>query len=333
MAITHLGIDGYLKIQAEETWGTAVTDSMTDFPYMEGATAITHIAQVERQNAFKSRLLQKPSLGRKMAGLEVPFELNPALVGQVLNLFLGAASSTGTGAITHTFSIPLTGERVGKSFTAQFAQGADLADQITGCVITGLTIDGDSEGNVKASIKCVAKNYTRGVSRSDSISIPTAIPFSFSHLTATFTPAGESAITQPLNSYTLEIDLNYLSERFKAGVGGNVIENPIFAGRPTITFKCNIDAEKRFLNWANDDHKLFKIVLNFVSTENASGSTKRRLQFEMPGCMINPEAAISAKMENADLDLEFNCGIGGDATTTSDTMLEAIVVDTVATYT
>lgn len=332
MPLTNLGTDGYLKIQKETTFGTEASNAMTDIPYQEGTNASLSIAQIERKNVYNSRIKQLPSKGRKMAAMEIVTEMHPALVGKWANLLFGASTNSGSGAVTHKWAVPKTGVRVGKSFTSEFAVGADNPDMIVGCTVTALSIESDSEGNIKQTIKVVAKDYERDIERAESFSFPSQIPFNFTHSTLTITPEGESDISQPVNSFNIEIDLNYASERFKAGVASDTIEQPIFNGLPTVTFKCSLDAEKRFQNWANDDHKTFSIELVLESSDIAHGSTPYKTQFNFPGCILKSDAKIEPKMENIEMELEFDCGFGGDYGGFTDVMGVVTVIDATADY-
>lgn len=331
MTITSLGTDGYLKIQKEVTYGTKVVDSQTDIPYQEGTNASLSIAQIERKNVYNARIKQAPSKGRKMASMEIVTEMHPALMGLWTNLLLGTSTNSGTGAVTHKWAIPKSGSTVGKSFTAELAVGADNPDILTGCVPLSFSIESDSEGNIKQTIKIGAKDYERGSSRASSFSFPSQIPFNFSHSTLTITPSGGSAISQPVNSFTLEYDLNYNAERFKAGVASNTVSQPIFNGIPTVSFKCSIDADKQFLTWANDDQKVFSIQLELQTTDIASGSTAYKTQFNLPGCILKA-SKIDPKMENIEMELEFDGGYGGSYGGFSNVMGVVTVIDAVSTY-
>lgn len=333
MAVTGLGQDGYVRIQKEVTWGTAVTNSMTFLPILPGAQFTMEVVDIETGNVISSRVKQTPNSGRVNAKFSMSMNLPFTLIGQVKNLFLGASSDAGPNdsAYTHTWLTPVTGERVGKSFTMQIAFGGDAAVQMAGCVITSLKLSADNQGYVVLALEGVAKLYTTGVTRETSFTYPTAIPCNFGMFNLNIDPANNTAFDQLCNSFEFSIDLGYELERYK--MGSIYIQNPVFKTIPTIMLKANIDADKQFRE-AAQSHTLYDLVLSFTSTEYAAGTTFSKVEIEIPKAKLTPATSIPFDNDRLSMDIEFDCSFGG-ATTGSGSVVvgaEVRVVDAVAAY-
>ena len=333
MAVSGLGQDSYCRIQKETTWGTALTSSMTLLPVMPGSVFEYKIEEIENKNMISSRLRQLPSAGRIKCSFNIKMNLPFTLVGLILNLFLGTSADAGPAdsTYTHTWLVPITGERIGKSFTLQVAHGGDTASQIVGCVITSIKLTGDNQGQIILEFSGVGKSYTTGVSRISSFSYPTAIPANFSMFNLNIDPADASAFDQLCNSFEFGIDLGFNLERYK--MGSTSIQNPVFNTIPSVMLKANIDADKQFRE-AAQSKTLYDHVLTITSTEYAAGTTPYKVEIEIPKARLSADTSIPFDNDRLSMDIDFDCSFGGTTTGSSSTSVqaEARVVDATAAY-
>lgn len=333
MAISGLGQDGYVRIQKESTWGTAVTNSMTLLPALPGSTFESIDFEIPNANVISSRLEQVPGIGRQGVKFTLNLNLPFTLIGTILNLFLGtsADSAGASSTYTHTWLTPITGTQIGKSFTMQVAKGGDTAEQYVGCVITSFKMNCDNQGHVKISAEGIGKSYSEGVARISSFSYPTAIPANFSMLTLNIDPADASAFDQPCNSIELMVDLGYAKDDYKTG--SRYISNPVFGGIPKMSLKCNITADRQFPVAAHA-HTLYDHLISIVSTEMAGGVIPYAFYVEIPKAKLKPETTIPFDNDRLEMDLEFNCSFGGTTTGSSSSLVmgEFRVVDATAAY-
>lgn len=316
MTASGLGQDGYLRIQKETTWGTAVTNSMTLLTARPDSNIKATEAFIENDNIVSSRLAQAPSPGRINVNGELVLTAHPSLLGLLLNLLFGTSTdgSETDSTYEHTWLAPLTGERVAKSFTAQQARGSATAEQYVGCMITSMVLSGDNQGNVIAKFGVVAKNYSEDVTRITSFSYPSIVSYNFSHVTCNIdpvSPTNDSAFDQLMNSFELTIDLGYDLERFK--LGARTIQQPVFKTRPKAMLKMNIDADKAFVAYARD-RETFQIDFELLHTEYAGGTTAYRTQIEIPSARLSPETVIENGNDRLTMDIEFDCSFGGTTT-------------------
>lgn len=333
MAVSGLGQDGYVRIQKETTWGTGVTSSMTLLPVLPGASFELTTLDIENANVIASRLKQVPNSGRIKCAFTMSMNLPFTLVGLILNLFLGTSTDAGPtdSTYTHTWLTPISGERIGKSFTMQVAFGGDTAVQMVGAVITSMKLSGDNQGQVILEVSGVAKSYSTGVARISSFSYPSAIPANFSMVNLNIDPADASAFDQLINSFEFTIDLGYNLERYKDGSAS--IQNPVFNTIPSVMLKCNIDADKQFRE-AAQSKTLYDHVLTITSTEYAAGTTYSKVEIEIPKARLNPETSIPFDNDRLAMDLEFDCSYGGATTGSGANSVhaEVRVVDATASY-
>lgn len=316
MAASGLGVDGYLRVQKETTWGTGVTSSMTLLPIRPDTVIEAVEAFIDRDDQVGNRLQQDPGAGR----ITVKGDLNlygaPSLLGLLLNLFLGTSvdGTVSDSTYEHTWLLPLTGERIAKSFTAQQARGGDTAEQYVGGMITGMTISGDNQGHVLFKFKTVYKDYSEGVARISSFSYPSTAAYNFSHVTCNIDPllpTNDAAFDQLMNSFEIDIDLGYDIERFK--LGARTTYQPVFNTKPTMTLKMNVDADKVFTGYARDA-ETFQIDFQILHTAVAAGTTPYRTQIEIPVARLKPETLIPNSNDRMKMDLEFICNYGGTST-------------------
>ncbi len=332
MATSGLGACGYFRVQKEVTFGTPVTSSMTLWP-IKADTLITGLTEfIENSNLIGSKTKQDPDKGRKINAGSVVMDMFPDILGLAFEFFLGASADTANGtAFDHVWLAKEPGQTIGTSFTAQQAQGEDLADQWDGGKITSMTFDGDNTGNVQVTIEVTFQSLTQGVARIGTFVLPTTIPYNFSFGVLNINPATASPFDQSINSFSLTLDLSYDPERFK--FGSDEVNELVFQNIPIATLTANIDADKQFIDFARD-HEIFDISLTVTSTEFAAGATVFNTIIELPGCRLAPETEIPNSFERLSMDIEFDCGYGGVTTNSSgsDVTFEILHTDATASY-
>lgn len=331
MAVTGLGQDGYVRIQKEVTYGTAVTNSMTLLPCLPGSTFETRDLNIDNMNVISSRLKQVPNIGRRTVSFSLQIDFPFTLIGTLYNLLLGTSANSGTNAYTHTWLCPRTGLSVGKSFTMQIAKGGDTAEQFVGCVFTSFKIASDSQGKIIVTMDGVGQTYTENVARISSFSYPAQIPANFSNIVLNLDPTDAAAFDQPCNSFELAIELGYDQENFKTG--SRFINQPVFNSIPSCMLKANIDADRQFVVAAHS-HTQYKGLITITSTEDAYTGTKFSSVFEVPAGKLNPETTIPFDNDRLTMDLDFDMGYGGTTTGSgaASVMFEVRNVDATATY-
>lgn len=329
MAVMGLGTEGYTRVQKETTYGSPLTNTMTDLAVKPGTIANIVIENIENDNIIGTRLRQAPNIGRTICSGSLILNLNPATIGTLLNYAFGAASSAGIGPYTHTWLQEITSVQTdGAIFTLQHAQGSELANQLTSCMIHKINIESDNQGNVLLTAEFIAKTYITNVARQTSWSFSAILPYNFSNVVITEAGLG-TILTEAMS---IEIDLGLDIERWKLGdaTPNRVVFNKI----PTATMKLTIDADQQFNDaaWA---HTVYDFTITMTSTEIAGGSTPYSFVLEFPGCRLNPETSAENTLERLKHELELICEYGGTTTGSAATnvMWEARVVDATATYT
>ena len=327
MAVSGIGQDGYVRIQKETTWGDPIYASMTFLPVLPGSTFQSVDMQIDNANIISSRLKQVANIGRQTVKFSLKMNLPFTLIGSLINLLLGTSSNSGVGAYTHTWLMPLTGLRIGKSFTMEVAKGSDTAERYEGCVFTVFKMQCDNKGQIIITLDGIGETYTENVARATSFSYPMTIPGNFSMAVVN---VNNSEL--PCNSMDFTMDLNYDLENFK--IGSRFIKNPVFKGIPSMNLKLNTDADRQFPVAAHAHTYYTNNSIVITSTENASGATKYKFELEIPKMKLSPETDIPFENDKLSMDLDFDCGFGGTTTGSASAivMAEARVVDATATY-
>lgn len=334
MGVAGLGQDGYIRIQKEVSWGSAVTNAMTFIPANPGSNFDIIVKDIENKRVINSRLKQMINAGQVACPFTIQMDVSFPLIGAILNLFLGASSSAGPSdsTYTHTWLTPIGGERIGKSFTMQWAKGGDTAYQIVGCVIDSIKFVGDNAGQIRMEINGIGKSYSSGVSRPASVSYPASNTYAnFGMFNLNIDPANDSAFDQLCNSFELEIKLGYGLERFK--MGSVYTQNPVFQTTPTVMLKANIDADKQFFDAALAK-TTYDFILTLTSDQYAAGTTPYKLEFEIPKGVLTQDTKIPFDNDRLSMDIQFDCSYGGTTTgsSTNSVHAEARVVDSTASY-
>tara|TARA_R110000796_G_scaffold225197_1_gene341571 strand:- start:435 stop:1439 length:1005 start_codon:yes stop_codon:yes gene_type:complete len=333
MTISGIGQDGYVRIQKETTWGTGVTSSMTEIPCLPSSTFTAVDENIENENIVSKRTKPTPDKGRGIVKFSMQFNVPFSLMGLVMNLFLGASSDATVvdSTYVHTWLTPITGLRVGKSFTMQVAKGNATAEQFVGCVIGSYKLGLDNQGQAIITLEGAAKSYTEGVARVTTFAYPTAIPANFSNAVLNLDNGSDAAFNQPCNSIELSVELGLELERFKTG--SRFTSEPIFNTIPTVALTCNIDADRQFPVAAHAQTS-YAMTLVLTSTENAAGTTVYLIEHEIPVAQLNPETDIPYENDNLSMDLEFECSYGGTTTGsgTDEVAAEVRVKDATAAY-
>lgn len=331
----NLGTDGYLRVQKEAAYGTGVTNAMTFIPQLPDTSLKSSIANIENANVINSRLKQAPNAGRKVVTGELKTDIYPDQMGMLINWLLGASTNAGASVdtgYTHTWLVPLSGERIATSFTVQQAIGEALARQFVGMTCTKIVITSDNEKNQTITLSLVGKDFSTGVARASTFTYSTKTPYYFGQGLLEITPVGTTKFTQNIRSFEYTLDLGYKVDDYM--IGSNTIVQPSFNTVPIQTFKCNIDADENFRDYA-DAKTLCNLTLTVATTQlTGAGAGVYTYAIEMPGCRLSPETEIPNGVEKITMDCEFECGYGGTTTGSAvvPVMGEIRVIDAVATY-
>ena len=337
---TGIGQDGYLRIQKETTYGTAVTSSMTLLPIKPGSLLKGYPELIENSNLIASRLKQAPNQGRLIRSGSFQMDCWPTLMGLIFEWHLGASSDNdeGDGAYTHYWLCPISGVNTGVSHTVQQAVGSSVADQFDGVKSDNLTLTQDSQTNAQMSMDVVAQGLTEGVSRISSFSYPSNSsnpPFNFGHASITLTVGSDTVLTCA-NNIEVGLPLNHDTERFKICSSASAeIKEPVFNGIPGATVSVNVHADRYFMTYARS-YQQFDLTITWTHTTSEAGSTPtyHSMVLEFPGVRLSPDTEIPTTEDRTQMDLTFECGYGGTSTNSgSDTVqYEVRVVDATAAY-
>jgi hypothetical protein len=334
MARSGIGQDSYFRVQKETTYGTELTNSMTLWPVNKGVKLISKIDEIPNEPVVSSRLKVFPNKGNEVCTFTIPMDLHPTLLGQVFQFFLGT-STNGTvtdGTYLHTWLTPITGSTVGSPFTAQIAKGSDLATTFAGMQIHEMKIMGEVGGKISLELTGTAETQAAtGVTRITSFSYPTATPLNSSMIALTLDPSDAASFSQLINSFELTIKLGLDDSRFKAGSTQQL--RPQINTYQSLTFSCNIDADKQFVDAARA-FTTYNVALTVTSTEFAAGTTPYLFAVEIPKAKLKIDTDIPLENDTLSMDLEFACDYGGTTTGSSSTlvMAEFRVKDATATY-
>lgn len=330
---SQLGQDSYLRYQKEDTFGVKKTDSMTLLPARDGDWMKSVSQRIENLIKKNSRIPQSPDIGNKLRNGDVPLDLAYSLIGGLLNVMLGAASTTdnGDGTFTHAWLSPISGVSVGGSMTVQQAKGAVLADSFDGVKIVGFSLGGSVGEKVLLTIRTLGQGLTQDEARISTFTYPVEIPALMSHMSISVTPAGGSATNFWANSFTFDYNLGYPDSYHKSGSDEG--RDPVFNTIPTASLSIDLEADRAQVLDARS-HKNYSIDIAFTSTENAAGTTKWQMDIEIPQAKIDPETDIPVAGDLLNISLPFM--IEGGTTTNSganEVLSEFRVTDTTASYT
>lgn len=329
-AFTGLGQDGYLRLMKEVNFNTAVMTTPVDIPVEEGVTHDAYSQRIENSAVIASRIPQVPCTGRSIVTCSMPLKAYPTLMGAIMNLFLGTSSNatTETGVYMHTWLLPVSGYKVGKSATIEIAEGVDLADQLAGCTLTDIEISGDNTGSVMVTANFIGASNTAGVARATTWTYPAICPFNFGHFALTLNNGG--AITSLVNSFNLKIDLGLDKEFYK--LGSAAINQPQFKTIPKVELTVNVDADSQFKTDARA-YTNYDITLSLTHTTLAGATAFYKMEFEIPQAKIDPATKPSGNKDRLTEDLVFM--VEGGTTTGSGSVrvpAEVRVQDTTAAY-
>ncbi|MCP4178087.1 MAG: hypothetical protein GY756_09995 [bacterium] len=338
MTLTHLGQDGYFQRQKESAYKTQTINSLVFEKLMEG-TLMFEQQHIEKQDILNNRIPQDDQAGRKIvAASDLTFAMTPALEGDAVNLFLGLEDAvTGDGAATaylHAWVIPITGTTAGVSWTSRQAIGSDLADEYLGIKCSKIVWKSDNEGRMQRIMTLVGVDRDDDdVARVSSVSVTALADYIFSNGAIQLTPSGVGQFTQKVNNFEFEVDLSYDEDGSRFKVGSDTADTPIFGSIPKCVFRCEIDAERRFEDWANE-LKEFAIDITITSPELAVATDPYKVIFEIGKAELISSVRRENANDNITMQLEFK--IYGATTTNSGTdvvQAEIRVQDDTATYT
>jgi hypothetical protein len=339
---TGIGQDGYIQVQKEVTYGTAVTGSETFLPIKFGSLFKGHPEIIENNDMIASRLKQDPNKGRLIRRGTIDMSMWPTLIGMLAELHLGASSdaAVGDGAYTHTWLAPTSGVNTGTSWTVHQAVGASVADQFDGVKSDVMVIRSDTSGNCEMSIECIGQGLTEDVARETTFSYPanaTNPPLNFSNASITLTDSGGSdTILVCANSFEISLPLNHDLERFKICSSASAeISEPVFNAIPGCTISMNIDADRYMITRARDFTKMsLDISITSVLSQAGSTPTYHSFALEIPGVRLAPDTEIPTTEDRTQMDVTFECGYGGTTTGSgaANVMYEMRIVDATAAY-
>lgn len=333
-----LGADGFVRMQLEAAYGTAVTDSMTDIPAIIGGTFMLHDPQPIKSDELRNdRGVPEPDIGRLVNTGQLQMMFHPSLLGLFLNMLYGAASTASVvdgAAYPHTFLTPNSGDQINTSYTIQQAVGNNLVHQMDGCVGTSITMESDNAGNIMFTVPYVAQGFTDEITRPTSFSYPSLKRLNFSNIVVNINPASASAFDQPVDSFNLTINTGLQLDRFKTG--SSEILEPKIQLRPTGTFSCTVDADQRFLDYAHSK-ELVDITLTATGTEDIPSTTTGTpysLVVELPGCILMNVPSNPTTMDRGLMDLVFDLEFGSASTGSSSATVqgEFLLTDGASTY-
>lgn len=330
-----LGVDGYFRFQKEAAYGTAIDNAMSCLAILPDTMLNASIANIENANVINSRLKQAPNAGRRIVTGEIKADIYPDQLGAFINGLLGLSADAGdaNAAYTHTWLLPITGERILTSFTMEQALGAQTARQFKGCTITGITIASDTEKNQTITLRVTGQDYSTGEARPATLTYSAKTPYYFGQGKVELTPTGTTKFEQYVKSFELSIDLGYKTDDFR--VGSNKIIQPSYNSIPTCTCKFSVEADENFRAYA--ESKLATAILFSFDSGQQAGAVSGNYQYfvEIPGARLSPETTIKNGVEKLTMDLEFECGFGGVTTGSAavPVMAEIRVVDATAAYT
>ena len=331
--ITGLGLDGYVRIQKEVAYGTDIVTAMTDLKILPESLMMVTNQIIEVNNQVASRVKQDPdTAGRIAVTGTIEMEQDPATIGAIYDIFLDQVAVTGdaTDGYLHAYTPKMTGDGTDNSATIQQAIGSNLADQYAGCVITGMTLASDNEGNQKASLRIAGQGHTGDVARQSSWSFGAVPSFNFGMTTVSITFDGFDAYTQCVKSYEFVSDLGYNVEDWC--LGSREIVQPTYSAISENTLTMTIDADATLLEMARNQTKC-SILLTTTHTSKAGSSGVYANYIEIPEARLNVDVSIPNTNEKATMDLAFT--VYGGTTTNSGAVVvpyELRANDATATY-
>ena len=159
MPKSGIGIDGLLRIQQEQVYGTPIMTTPIYLPILPDTEFLYDNQRIENANQQGSRLHQISNQGRKVVTGAINMDAYPDLLGIVFNLLLGASTDSGDAetGFGHYWLSPDSGVRILTSSTVEQFKGADTGDQYAGFTVTGITISSDNQGNQKIAITGVGQ--------------------------------------------------------------------------------------------------------------------------------------------------------------------------------
>ena len=333
MSLSSLGQGGYLRGMKEAAYNTPLMTTPIYFLHQTG-TLKYEATKLEKDPLIGSRIPQLPEGGDKKVGPnDLTLLVNADSFSKIMNWCHGASTNSGSNSYLHTWLLPITGTSQGGSFTLEQAIGYDLASQFAGCKITKWTLKAQAKGFVQLIITVVGVGLNDpAVARATTITVSSVNCYRFADSVLQLTPASVSQFTQLMNSWEVSVDLGYLEagQRFQSGADTAVA--PVFGTLPKVTFKCNIDSERRFEDWAVS-RKAFKIDFTLTSTSYCYSTTPYSVALEIPVAQLKSSVARDAAKDHLTLDLDFE--IYGGTTTGSGTdsvQMEIRSTDATATW-
>ena len=333
MTISGLGQGGYLRGMKEAVYNTPLMTTPIYFLHKTG-TLKYEAGKLVKDPIIGSRIPQLPEGGDKKVGpSDLVLLVSSDHFSKIMNWVHGASANSGSNFYTHTWLIPITGTSQGGSFTLEEAIGADLASQFAGCKITKWSLKSSAKNFMELTITVVGVDLNDpAVARATTITVTSLNCYRHADSVLQITPASVSQFTQLMNSWELSVELGYLESGQRFQSGSDKAQVPVFGTLPKVEFKCNIDSERRFEDWAVS-RKAFKLDLTLTSRDFCYTTTPYSSAFEIPVTQLKSTVARDAGKDNLTLDLDFEIYGGTTTGSASDSVqMEIRSVDATATW-
>lgn len=247
------GMNGYMGMGKETTWGTAVTAGSFLEMMSEGLTVA--IDRFDTRNIFNSLSEPDDTTGLIRVEGETVIPGNPESIGLLLNAALGATATTSVGAGLHAHVFQARSSDVSsltplQPYTVEIFRDVTSAQQYAGCVAGQLTLACQPNQDLRATVNWLGKS-TLNKSRvaAASVLFPTTPGQPFTWDTTSISIGGTA--TDLLESFTLEVNNNL--EAVSALNASTAVArfqraNPVqimLSGQMSFT---NLDAYMDFLN-------------------------------------------------------------------------------------
>lgn len=204
------GMNGYLGIGKETTWGTAVSAGSFAEMMSEGLTVA--LDRFETRNIFNSQSEPDDTTGLVRIEGDTVIPGNPEALGIVLNAALGSTASTSVTATywTHVFqtrSSDISSLSPLQPYTLEIFRDVTSAQQYAGCVAGKLVLACQPNQDLRATVSWLGKSMlNKARIAAASVLFPTTPGQPFTFDTSSIAIAGTA--TDLIESFTLEINNN-----------------------------------------------------------------------------------------------------------------------------
>lgn len=204
------GMQGYLGIGKETTWGTAVSAGSFAEMMSEGLTLA--LDRFETRNIFNGIAEPDDTTGLVRIEGETVIPANPETLGILLNAALGATASTSVTATYWTHVFQARGSDISslnplQSYTLEVFRDVTSAQQYAGCVASQITLACQPNQDLRATVNWFGKSMLNKARVAvASVLFPTTPGQPFTWDSCSISIAGTA--TDLLESFTLEVNNN-----------------------------------------------------------------------------------------------------------------------------